>query len=219
MIGTEVASGGAGMTGRQIGFWGIGLAGAMCSTLAYAGSEATNSPATPMITVEGPPMSSLRALIGDGPPQTLDAAPVIQLGAAYEGSYPDGRGQDDTTCLAQAVYYEARSESLVGQEAVAQVVMNRTRDPRFPTSVCGVVFEQTGRYATCQFSFACDGSMDRLAEPAAWQRAHAVAAQALHGFVLKPMQYATHFHASYVTPYWGSRLIRVGRIGHHIFYQ
>ena len=171
-----------------------------------------------MVT-ETPPASGLRALIADGAVQQLDAAPVIKLSAAYDDPYAPGGGQDDVTCLAQAVYYEARSESVAGQEAVAQVVMNRTRDPRFPHTVCGVVFEQTGAFGACQFSFACDGSMDRLTELAAWDRAQTIALQALHGFVFAPMKYATHFHANYVVPPWSFRLARVGRIGHHIFYQ
>jgi hypothetical protein len=197
----------------------------MCATVEAAAAAACAEPAppepllSPVSTLQPPASPGLRALIGNGAAVILDTSPVIQLGAAPGGGDLDGRGRREVDCLTQAVYYEARSESLSGQQAVAQVVMNRTRDPRFPGSVCGVVFEQTGARATCQFSFACDGSMDRPTEPAAWDLAHSVAVQALHGFTFQPMRLATHYHADYVSPYWRRSLSRIGRIGHHIFYQ
>jgi hypothetical protein len=124
---------------------------------------------------------------------------------------------DDLSCLTQAVYYEARSQSLAGQQGVAQVVMNRTRVPGYGSSVCGVVYQRTPR--TCQFSFVCDGSMDRRVEPAAWQRAQDVAARSLGGYVYDPLRDATHFHATYVSPAWSFTREEVMRIGAHIFYR
>jgi hypothetical protein len=124
---------------------------------------------------------------------------------------------DDLSCLTQAVYYEARSESQEGQQGVAQVVMNRTRSPRFGSGVCGVVYQRTGPYGTCQFSFVCDGSMDHRLEPAAWKKAQDVAAQALGGFVFDPLRDATHYHATWVSPNWGYEPLL--RIGGHIFYR
>ena len=84
-------------------------------------------------------------------------------------------------CLTAAVYYEARSQSEDGQRAVAQVVLNRVRDRAFPNSVCGVVYQGAERRTGCQFSFTCDGSMNRPRELGAWDRARAVAAAALGG--------------------------------------
>jgi hypothetical protein len=121
---------------------------------------------------------------------------------------------DDLSCLTQAVYYEARSESVEGQQGVAQVVMNRTRAAGFAPSVCGVVYQRTPR--TCQFTFVCDGSMDRRIEPTAWQKAHDVAARALGGFVFDPLKESTHYHATWVSPDWGLQPLM--RIGGHIFY-
>jgi spore germination cell wall hydrolase CwlJ-like protein len=126
---------------------------------------------------------------------------------------------DPLTCLADAVYYEARSESLLGQEAVAQVVVNRTRLPSFPGTVCGVVFQRVGDTSGCQFSFVCDGSMDGSMDPDAWARARVVAQRGLTGFVLAPLKYATHYHAAWMTPYWAPYLTRIRRIGGHVFYR
>ena len=123
-------------------------------------------------------------------------------------------------CLAAAVYYEAGTEPVAGQRAVAQVVLNRVRDPRFPPSVCGVVFQGARRHVGCQFSFVCDGSFRRR-PPHARQLAHArsVAEQALAGRVEPEVGTATHYHASYVHPAWRHRLVEVDRIGQHIFYR
>ncbi len=103
---------------------------------------------------------------------------------------------------------------------MAQVVLNRVRDPKFPPSVCGVVFQGARRHVGCQFSFVCDGSFRRR-PPHARQLAHArsIAEQALAGRVEPEVGTATHYHASYVHPSWGRRLVEVDRIGRHIFYR
>ena len=125
----------------------------------------------------------------------------------------------DLDCLADAVYYEARGESPTGQAAVAQVVLNRVRHPAFPKTVCGVVFQGAHVGDTCQFSFACDGSMDRPREPGAWRQARTVAARALSGFVMPSVGNATHFHVAGLQPDWGPSLMRVAQIGLHVFYR
>jgi spore germination cell wall hydrolase CwlJ-like protein len=125
----------------------------------------------------------------------------------------------DLDCLADAVYYEARGETPAGQAAVAQVVLNRVRHPAFPKSVCAVVFQGARDGSGCQFSFACDGSMDRGREPTAWRRSREVAAHALSGFVMPGVGNATHFHVAGIDPGWGPRLLRVAQIGLHVFYR
>jgi spore germination cell wall hydrolase CwlJ-like protein len=134
----------------------------------------------------------------------------------------DGGALDSTRdldCLADAVYYESRGETPAGQAAVAQVVLNRVRHPAFPKSVCGVVFQGAHTGDTCQFSFACDGSMNRPREAGAWQRARQVAAHALAGFVMPSVGNATHFHVVGLDPGWGPRLMKVAQIGLHVFYR
>ncbi|AUW60060.1 cell wall hydrolase [Sphingobium sp. SCG-1] len=122
-------------------------------------------------------------------------------------------------CLTAAVYYEAASESLDGQRAVAQVVLNRTRHPAFPHSVCGVVFQGSERRTGCQFTFTCDGSLMRAPSKRGWAQARAVADAALAGYVYGPVGWATHYHTDYVAPYWAPTLAKAAVVGAHIFYR
>jgi spore germination cell wall hydrolase CwlJ-like protein len=123
------------------------------------------------------------------------------------------------TCLAQAVYYEAAGEGMDGGRAVAQVVLNRLRHPGFPSTVCGVVYQGADRATGCQFSFTCDGSMQRIPVPSLWARSKQIAEQALKGRVFAPVGHATHYHADYVLPYWADSLDKSVQIGRHIFYR
>ncbi len=122
-------------------------------------------------------------------------------------------------CLTDAIYYEAANEPDAGQRAVAQVILNRMRHPTYPNSVCGVIYQGSERRTGCQFSYSCDGSMARIPARPAWLRAQRVAAQALAGSVYAPVGMATHYHATYVDPYWAPSLNFVGTIGAHRFYS
>ena len=122
-------------------------------------------------------------------------------------------------CLTQAIYYEAGNEAGEGQEAVAQIILNRLRHPAYPKSVCGVVYQGAQRASGCQFSFTCDGSLTRKPAAEAWARSVFVARQALDGFVYRPVGSATHYHADYVFPYWAATLVKLRQIGAHIFYR
>ena len=122
-------------------------------------------------------------------------------------------------CLTAAVYYEAASEPDAGQQAVAQVVLNRARHPAFPGTICGVVF-QGSEARGCQFSFACDGAMTRhLPSPAGWTRATRVAAAALAGRVFAPVGLATHYHTYAVVPSWNRALVMTDAVGAHLFHR
>lgn len=122
-------------------------------------------------------------------------------------------------CLSSAVYYEAGSQDGDGQRAVAQVVLNRVRHPAFPASVCGVVYQGSTRVTGCQFTFTCDGSLERRPSADGWARARKIAEAALAGYVFRPVGYATHYHADYVVPYWASSLAKNAVVGAHIFYR
>ena len=123
----------------------------------------------------------------------------------------------DLDCLTAAVYYESRGDSVAGQAAVAQVVLNRVRHPAFPKSVCGVVFQGAGS-GHCQFSFVCDGAMRRPKSAAMWENARKVAARALGGYVMPEAGQAVSFHAAYLGRLWPS-MQRIGQIGAHVFYR
>ncbi len=122
-------------------------------------------------------------------------------------------------CLTQGIYYEAALEPTEGQEAVAQVILNRVRDPNYASSVCGVVFEGAERTTGCQFSFTCDGALAQAPAGWAWNRAKLVAERALAGHVSARVGTATHYHADYVRPWWAPTLNKLTQIGAHIFYR
>lgn len=122
-------------------------------------------------------------------------------------------------CMSEAVYYEARSESTEGQLAVAEVIANRVRDHRYPNTVCDVVYQGATRTTGCQFTFTCDGAMDRKPVGERWRKAQLVASHVLMDVNEPRTGAATHYHATYVNPVWNSGLIRTSRIGQHIFYR
>lgn len=150
--------------------------------------------------------------------EIIDLATAPGAAAApFEGALDrSGRGLE---CLTAAVYYEARSEPLDGQRAVAQVVLNRVRHSAFPGSICGVVFQGSQRRTGCQFSFTCDGAMRRAREPGAWARAREVAEGALAGQVYAPVGLATHFHTTAIRPWWAPSMRHAVTVGSHIFYR
>lgn len=123
-------------------------------------------------------------------------------------------------CLAEAMYYEARGEGLAGEKAIADVVLRRLHEGRYGHSVCAVVGEGLLR-GQCQFSFECDGSLDKPKEPRQWKSACVLAARILRGEedVRDLTLGATSFHAVYVRPAWAARLVRTLRIGRHVFYR
>jgi hypothetical protein len=120
-------------------------------------------------------------------------------------------------CLAEAVYFEARGESIEGQLAVAQVIMNRVADRRFPNSICGVVQQRTGR--SCQFSYVCDSRSDEPRERRSWGIARAIAMIAAQDAWQDLTQGATHFHATRVNPAWNDIYVRTKAVGSHVFYR
>ena len=123
-------------------------------------------------------------------------------------------------CLATAVYFEARGESYRGQVAVAQVVLNRVKDRRYPNTICGVVFQNQAKRNACQFSFACDGIPETINDQKSWAQAEEIATKFTDGeLYLTEVADATHYHATYVRPKWAPRMNKVTQIGLHIFYK
>lgn len=147
---------------------------------------------------------------------------LIDVGAAARPFYSPGTGITHARaaeCLAQAIWYEAASESEAGQRAVAQVVLNRVAHPGWPSSVCGVVYQGSERSTGCQFTFTCDGSLARRPSGLSWARAQRIADEALGGSVYAPVGLATHYHTLWVNPYWAGSLDHIGTIGAHRFYR
>jgi spore germination cell wall hydrolase CwlJ-like protein len=126
----------------------------------------------------------------------------------------------EENCLARAVYFEARSESELGQIAVAKVVLNRVKDPEYPNTICGVVYQGSGRRNSCQFSFACDGLPDDVKSASSWAQAKQVAKKTIAGDAkVAALTTATNYHADYVKPKWAKSMKRLVKIGRHIFYE
>jgi len=122
-------------------------------------------------------------------------------------------------CLAEAIYFEARSEPERGQAAVAQVVINRAFSGYYPNDICGVVYQNKHRHLACQFTFACDGIPDIVYSKPHWALADRLANEALDGKTyLQDVGKATHYHAYYVSPYWARKMRKLVRIGAHTFY-
>ncbi|MDT2019642.1 cell wall hydrolase [Methylocella sp. CPCC 101449] len=160
----------------------------------------------------------------------IGGAPVAEKGGMtviarnerpdYAAIIEQARTEKEQRCLAEAVYFEARSEPEEGQAAVAQVVLNRAVSGLYPASVCGVVYQNRHRYKACQFSFACEGKSLRVTEPESWATAQRIAEEVLDGKTwLADVGGSTHYHANYVRPGWSRRLLRMDRIGAHIFYK
>ena len=150
--------------------------------------------------------------------------PVSRKSAIYDVSWLNAQdkasGGTQWECLAEALYFEARGETIRGQFAVAEVIMNRVKSARFPDSICGVVNQGTGKKYQCQFTYTCDGIPERIHEPRAWERVGKVARAILDGRA--PMNLtngATHYHTTAVRPRWSRTYTKTASIGVHLFYR
>lgn len=159
-------------------------------------------PAEAVATAELTPDTSIQP----APPFSMRLASATDRGRALQ-------------CLTAAIYYEAAREPDAGQQAVAQVILNRVRHPAFPSTVCGVIYQGSERTTGCQFSYACDGSMARIPAKDYWNRAMGVAARALAGSVYAPVGMATHYHTYAVTPSWNRSLVMTAAVGAHFFHR
>ncbi len=146
-----------------------------------------------------------------GKPATLDYS------EAFLASLPSPAGNADWQCLTKALYFEARGESLKGQFAVAEVILNRVDSPHYPNTVCGVV-EQGGK-SGCQFSYRCDGMRDVMSEKGAADTSARIARVMLDGGPRTLTFGATHFHTRSIKPSWSRQFERTAAIGAHLFYK
>jgi spore germination cell wall hydrolase CwlJ-like protein len=129
-------------------------------------------------------------------------------------------GEAEQKCLATAIYFEARGENTRGQAAVAQVVLNRVRNPAYPNTICGVVYQNDNWRNACQFSFACDGIKDRITSPEHYRLAKDIAMAVTAGKIfISDVGSSTHYHATYVNPRWSRTMEKMKKIGLHIFYR
>ncbi len=133
---------------------------------------------------------------------------------------PSAFSTREQQCLASGIYFEARGETARGQAAVAQVILNRVRNPAYPDTICDVVYQNEDWRNRCQFSFACDNIKDRIRSEYHWKMAREVAMAVTAGKIwLAEVGSSTHYHAVYVRPAWARTMKKVGRIGLHVFYR
>jgi len=138
---------------------------------------------------------------------------------AYLASLPKPRGGDDLACLSEALYFEARGESVKGQFAVAEVILNRVDSASFPDTVCGVINQGTGRKYACQFTYTCDGHAEVIRERGAYEQVSKVAGLMLDGAPRNLTKGATYYHTTAVRPSWSRKFTRTTKIGVHLFYS
>lgn len=167
-----------------------------------------------------------RASLAAGPaqapaaePDATDAAPslTIRYDDAWLAAQPAPAGGADWECLREAVYHEARGETVRGQFAVAEVILNRVDHGAYGRGVCGVV-NRAGS-GSCAFSYTCDGASDSLSDPQARDRAGRIARLMLDGAPRALTAGATYFHTSGVRPSWSRQFDRTAQIGAHLFYR
>jgi len=161
--------------------------------------------------------------------ETLESLESVELIEEVEIFY---EFSDEERCMALNIYHESRNENLAGQYAVADVVLNRVQDDRWPGSVCGVIYDAEMKPSMadptilipkrhrCQFSWYCDGMSDEPRNIDAWNASLTVAYQIMNNETFRGItEGATHYHATYVNPQWNRRFHQIGRIGTHIFYR
>lgn len=154
--------------------------------------------------------------------ETAVPTPVVRktdLSRDWIDAQPKATGGDEWRCLAEALYFEARGESVKGQFAVAEVIMNRVTSERFPASACGVINQGTGAKYQCQFTYTCDGHKEVIHEPRAYDRVGKVARLVLDGGAPKLTKGATHYHTKAVRPNWSKVYTKTASIGVHVFYR
>lgn len=145
-------------------------------------------------------------------------ASKIAYSRAWIDAQPKATGTAQWRCLSEALYFEARGETVKGQFAVAEVIMNRVDSTAFPGTLCKVIKQGTGRKYACQFSYTCDGHKEVISEQAAYDRAGKIARMMLDGAARDLTGGATYYHTKAVSPSWSRKFTRTATIGVHHFY-
>ena len=156
---------------------------------------------------------------GDLGPVNAPATDAGVYSKAYLRSLPVAKGGKEWACLTEALYFEARGETVKGQFAVAEVILNRVSSPSFPDTICGVINQGTGRKFACQFTYTCDGRAEVIREPKAYEMVGKVAKMVMDGMPRTLTGGATFYHTKAVRPRWARVFERTTTIGFHQFYK
>ncbi|SFR43111.1 Cell Wall Hydrolase [Yoonia tamlensis] len=162
------------------------------------------------------------SLLTSLPPADERGVPTLTdeiYSAEYLAAQAEAQGGDQWQCLAEALYFEARGETVEGLFAVGEVILNRVDSSDYPATLCGVINQGTGRQYACQFTYTCDGRAEVINEPRAWERVGKVARILIDGAPRVLTGGATHYHTKAVNPSWAQRFPRTASIGSHYFYR
>jgi len=170
-------------------------------------------------TLNTVPGNRLKALLTVSRPNRKAKQMPFSFSKAWLDAQPEAEGGDNWKCLSEALYFEARGETVKGQFAVAEVIMNRVKSARFPGSLCGVIRQGTGKRYQCQFTYTCDGYAEVISEPKAFERVSKVARAVMDGVAGNLTEGATHYHTKAVRPRWARVYQKTAQIGDHIFYR
>ncbi len=192
----------------------LGCVGSIASEAMQAGTE---RPASEANRGGGGLFGILRFRSTGGNGMSRAADRQVLFTRDWLDAQPSATGDADWECLAEAIYFEARGESVRGQFAVAEVISNRVASEGFPDSVCEVVRQGTGHLFQCQFTYYCDGLSEKINEPVAYERAGKIARLILDGKAPNLTVGATHFHTTDVKPSWSRIFKRTTTIGRHHF--
>jgi hypothetical protein len=144
---------------------------------------------------------------------------TLRYDADFLRTLPEPSGGEAWRCLSEALYFEARGETVEGIFAVAEVILNRVDSPSYPDTVCEVIYQGTGRLFQCQFTYSCDGKKEIILEKRAYDKVSRIARLMLDGAPRRLTDGATHYHTKSVSPRWSRVYPRTVTIGYHIFYR
>lgn len=173
----------------------------------------------PVAEAKGVSLSKMLSRLARTDKDDKAGARDVSYSLDWVDTQPKATGGEQFGCLAEALYFEARGETVKGQFAVAEVIMNRAKSALFPDTVCGVIKQGTGRRYQCQFTYTCDGYKDVIAEKQAYARVSKVARAVLDGYAGNLTDGATYYHTKAVSPSWARRFTRTAAIGVHYFYR
>lgn len=201
------------------------------ATISFTGSSAAADEllASRLGAILGQERQAL-AVVPDSRMATLTSLPPAnargvqtQTGVVYDRAYltslPAVEGGEQWQCLAEALYFEARGETVRGMFAVGEVILNRVDSSAYPDTLCQVINQGTGRKYACQFTYTCDGRAETIGEPRSWERVGKVADILIDGMPRALTGGATHYHTKAVNPSWAQRFPRTASIGSHYFYR
>jgi spore germination cell wall hydrolase CwlJ-like protein len=195
------------------------MAATMLPSVSFAEREANNSADQELVARNELPAQSFRDYLKLFKPRKAVEPITVSYSKDWLDQQPNAAGDENWKCLSEALYFEARGESVRGQFAVAEVILNRVKSSRFPNSLCGVIRQGTGKKYQCQFTYTCDGHKEVIHEKKAYERVSKVARAAIDGIAKELTEGATHYHTTAVRPSWAKVYKQTARIGVHLFYR